>query len=154
MSIAVTLARYLAEQSVPYDVMQHPHTVTAVETAQASHVPIDRLAKAVVLKGEDGYMLAVIPASCHIQFGDLRRQLGTDVAMATEDQIETLFRDCEPGAVPALGAAYGLKVIVDEGLAKEPEIYLEGGDRASLVHLSGAVFAKLLVDARQAHFAA
>ena len=106
---------------------------------------------AVVLKGEDGYMLAVIPASCHIQFGDLRRQLGTDVAMATEDQIEALFRDCEPGAVPALGAAYGLKVIVDEGLAKGPEIYLEGGDHASL---GGAAFAKLLVDARQAHFAA
>jgi Ala-tRNA(Pro) deacylase len=154
MSIAVTLARYLAEQNVPYDVMQHSHTITALETAQASHVPIDRLAKAVVLKGEDGYMLAVIPASCHIQFGDLRRQLGTDVAMATEDQIEALFRDCEPGAVPALGAAYGLKVIVDEGLAKEPEIYLEGGDHASLIHLSGAAFTKLLVEARQAHFAA
>ncbi len=76
MTIAVTLARYLAEQGVPCDVMQHPHTVTASETAKASHVPIDRLAKA---KGEDGHMLAVLPASCHIQFSDLRRQLGTDV---------------------------------------------------------------------------
>jgi Ala-tRNA(Pro) deacylase len=121
MSIAVTLARYLTQQGVPYDVVQHPHTVTASESAKASHVPIDRLAKAVVLKGEDGYMLAVLPASGHIQFGDLRRQLGTDVAMANEDQVEALFRDCERGAVPALGAAYGLKVIVDESLVKEPE---------------------------------
>jgi Ala-tRNA(Pro) deacylase len=51
-----------------------------------------------------------LPASSHIQFGQLRKQLGTDVDMANEEQIETLFVDCEPGAVPALGAAYGLKV--------------------------------------------
>jgi len=73
--------------------------------------------------------------------------------MANEDQVEALFRDCEPGAVPALGAAYGLKVIVDESLAKEPEVYLEGGDHASLVHLSGVTFVKLLADARHAYFA-
>jgi Ala-tRNA(Pro) deacylase len=111
------------------------------------------LAKAVVLKGEEGYLLAVLPASCHIQFSDLKRQLGTGVEMASEDQVEALFRDCERGAVPALGAAYGLKVIVDESLATEPEIYLEGGDHASLVHLSGATFTKLLADARYVHFA-
>lgn len=153
MSIAVTLERYLAEQGVPYDVVKHPHTFTASESATASHIPIDRLAKAVVLKGEDGYLLAVLPASYHIEFSDLRRQLGTSIAMASEDQVEGLFRDCEPGAVPALGAAYGLKVIVDDSLAKEPEIYLEGGDHTSLVHLSGAIFAKLLADAKHARFA-
>jgi Ala-tRNA(Pro) deacylase len=73
--------------------------------------------------------------------------------MASEEQIETLFLDCEPGAVPALGAAYGLKVIVDDSLANEPEIYLEGGDHASLVHVSGGTFQKLLADARHARFA-
>ncbi len=153
MSIAVTLARYLAEKSIAYDVVQHPHTVTALESAKASHIPVDRLAKAVVLKAEGGYMLAVLPASRHIQFADLRRQLAADVAMASEDQAEALFRDCEPGAVPALGAAYGLEVVVDDSLATEPEIYLEGGDHASLVHLSGTTFAKLLASARHAHFA-
>ncbi len=153
MSIAATLARYLAEEGITYDVVQHPHTVTASESARTSHIPIDRLAKAVVVKAEDGYMLAVLPASCHIQFGDLRRQLGTSVAMASEHEVEGLFRDCEPGAVPALGPAYGLKVVVDDSLATEPEIYLEGGDHASLIHLSGTTFAKLLASARHAHFA-
>ncbi len=57
MSIAVTLARYLTEKGIPYDVVQHPHTVTASESAKAGHIPIDRLAKAVVLKAEDGSCL-------------------------------------------------------------------------------------------------
>ena len=97
-------------------------------------------------------MLAVLPASGHIQFGELCKQLGADVDMASDEQIETLFLDCEPGAVPALGAAYGPKVIVDDSLANEPEIYLEGGDHASLVHINGSTFLELLADARHARF--
>ena len=152
MGIAITLEQYLAERGVEYDVVEHPHSVTASESAKTSHISLDRLAKAVVLKGKDGFMLAVLPASGHIQFGQLCKQLGADVDMASEEQIETLFLDCEPGAVPALGAAYGLKVIVDDSLAKEPEIYLEGGDHASLVRISGRIFQKLLADARHARF--
>jgi Ala-tRNA(Pro) deacylase len=153
MGIAITLAQYLAERGVKYDLVKHPHTVTASESARMSHISLNRLAKAVVLKAEDGFMLAVLPASGHIQFGELSKQLGADVDMASEEQIETLFLDCEPGAVPALGAAYGLKVIVDDSLANEPDIYLEGGDHASLVHVSGRTFQELLADARHARFA-
>jgi Ala-tRNA(Pro) deacylase len=152
MGIASTLAQYLAERGVEYDVVEHPRAVTASESAKTSHISLNRLAKAVVLKGEDGFMLAVLPASGHIQFGQLRKQLGADVDMASEEQIETLFLDCDPGAVPALGAAYGLKVIVDDSLVNEPEIYLEGGDHASLVHISGSTFQELLADARHARF--
>ena len=152
MGVAITLAQYLTERGVKYDVVEHPHAVTASESAKTSHISPNRLAKAVVLKGKDGFLLAVLPASGHIQFGQLCKQLGADVDMASEEQIETLFLDCEPGAVPALGAAYGLKVIVDDSLANEPEIYLEGGDHASLVHISGSTFQKLLADAQHARF--
>jgi len=152
MAIAIALARYLAERGVKYDVVEHSHTATALDSARTSHISLDRLAKAVVLKGDNGFMLAVLPASSHIQFTQLRKQIGADVNMASEEQIESLFHDCEPGAVPALGAPYGLKVIVDDSLASEPEIYVEGGDHASLVHVSGSEFRELMADARHARF--
>jgi Ala-tRNA(Pro) deacylase len=98
-------------------------------------------------------MLAVLPASRHIQFEELRRLLGRDMDMASEEQIETLFLDCEPGAVPAIGAAYGLNVVVDDSLAQQPDVYLEGGDHAHLVHITGATFQKLMADARHGQFA-
>ena len=153
MGIAITLARYLMERDMPYDVIEHARTETASQSATASHVPPDRIAKAVVLKGEDGFMLAVLPASSHIQFGQLRKQLGADVDMANEEQIETLFLDCQPGSVPAIGAAYGLNVVVDDSLAQQPEVYFEGGDHANLVHVSGTSFRKLMTDARHGRFA-
>jgi Ala-tRNA(Pro) deacylase len=152
MGIAVTVAQYLAERGVPYDVIEHPHTQTASQSAEASRVAPDRIAKAVVLKGGDGFILAVLPASRHIQFGELRRQLADEVDLANEEQVETLFLDCESGAVPAIGAAYGLKVIVDDSLTSQPEIYLEAGDHSSLIHITGAIFRELVADARHARF--
>jgi Ala-tRNA(Pro) deacylase len=80
-------------------------------------------------------MLAVLPASRNIQFEELRRLLSSDVDMASEEQIGTLFPDCERGAVPALGPAYGLNVVVDDSLAQQPDVYFEAGDYANLVHM-------------------
>jgi Ala-tRNA(Pro) deacylase len=149
MGIAITLAQYLAERGVKYDVVEHPFAVTASESAKTSHVSLNRLAKAVVLKGDEGFMLAVLPASSHIQFGRLRKQLGADVDMANEEQIETLFVDCERGAVVL---RMGSRSLLTTAWQCEPEIYLEGGDHASLVHISGSTFQRLLADARHARF--
>jgi len=152
MGIALTLAQYLIDRGVAYNFVPHPHTQTASASAAASNVPADSVAKAVVLRGGDGFMLAVLPASRHIRFDELRRLLGNDVDIAGEEQVETLFLDCEPGSVPALGAAYGLNVVVDDSLAQQPDVYFEGGDHANLVRISGTSFQQLMVDARHGRF--
>jgi Ala-tRNA(Pro) deacylase len=153
MGIAITLAQYLVDRDVAYELVPHPHTQTALASAAASGVPADSVVKAVVLKGTDGFMLALLPASRHIEFDDLRRVLGTGVDIAGEEQVETLFPDCEPGSVPALGAAYGLHVVVDDSLARQQDLYLEGGDHAHLVHISGTDFRKLTEGAQHGRFA-
>ena len=61
MGIAITLAQYLVNGGIEYDLVPHPHTETASASAAASQVPADSVAKAVVLKGGDGFMLAVLP---------------------------------------------------------------------------------------------
>jgi Ala-tRNA(Pro) deacylase len=53
-----------------------------------------------VLRRDAGYMLAVLPASHHLRLSDLRNQLGDDVEMAKEAEIDPLFPDCVQGAVP------------------------------------------------------
>ena len=152
MGIATTLAHYLLEHDVAYDLVQHPHTETARASAVASGLPADKVVKAVVLKGSDGFMLALLPASRHLQFDELRRLIGDDVNIAGEEQVETLFVDFEPGSVPAIGAAYGLNVVVDDSLTEQPDLYVEGGDHANLIHISGASFQKLTEDARHGRF--
>jgi Ala-tRNA(Pro) deacylase len=152
MGIPVTVAKYLLDHQVAYDLVPHPHTETAHASAIESGIPADRVVKAVVIKGNDGFKLAVLPASRHIQFEQLRQLLGHEVNLAGEEQAETLFVDCEPGSVPAFGAAYGLDVVVDDSLTKQSDLYIEGGDHANLIHLSGSSFQTLMQGARHGHF--
>lgn len=152
MALALTLQQYLADHRVDYDVVTHEPTVSASRSAQQSHVSGDRLAKAVIVKDEEGFLMAVLPASHHVRLGELSRLLGRQVGLATETEASWLFRDCEFGAFPALGSAYGLDVIVDDSLAAQSDVYLEGGDHTSLVHMSAAQFRKLTENARHGRF--
>src|SRR5678815_1381580 len=96
MAIAPTFQRYLATKNVVYDIVVHEPTKSSMRTAEACRVSGDRVAKAVVLHDEYGYVLAILPASHHILLDDLRMQRGLDVDLATEHEIEELFQDCVP----------------------------------------------------------
>ncbi len=100
MAIAATLKQYLSDQGVDYDAVAHPHTGGSLETAESAHVSGDDIAKAIVLKDEDGYLVAVLPATYKLQLGALREILGRRLDMADEKELAGLFTDCEPGAVP------------------------------------------------------
>ena len=154
MSIAPTLRRYLTAKNIQYHEISHEPTMTSTRTAEASHVSGDRLAKAIVLRRDSGYMLAVLPTSHHLRMSDLRARFGDDIDMANEHEVNRLFVDCANGAVPAVGRCYGLDVIVDDSIQAQPEIYMEAGDHQTLIHLSQAQFARLTASALHGRFSA
>ena len=151
MTIAPTLQKHL-DRNVTYDVITHDATMSSTRTAQACHVSGNCLAKAIVLRHDGGYVLAVLPASHHIRLPDLQREIGDDVALADETEIKRLFPDCALGAVPPDGECYELEVIVDDTIQQPPDVYLEGGDHTSLVHMNQAQFTQLMARARHARF--
>ena len=63
MSIAASVQDYLAREGVAYDTIAHEHTRDSAHSAQAAHVPGDRLAKCVMLEDDQGYLMAVVPAT-------------------------------------------------------------------------------------------
>ncbi|KWV60855.1 hypothetical protein AS156_27735 [Bradyrhizobium macuxiense] len=139
--------KYLSAENIEYEEIPHVLTMSSAHTAQACHVPGDRLAKAIVLRRDGGYLLAVLPASHHLRLADLRARFGDNIAMAGESEIDQLFADCAHGAVPAAGICYGLDVIVDDGIQMQPDIYIEAGDHETLLHLGRAQFARLTANA-------
>jgi Ala-tRNA(Pro) deacylase len=99
-----------------------------------------------------GFMLAVLPASHHLRLSDLRDQLGDNVEMAEETEIDPLFQDCAHGAVPPLGHCYALSLIVDDCVEAQPEIYMKAGDHETLLRISHVQFARLMENARHGRF--
>ena len=131
----------------------HERTMTARQTARTCEIEADCLAKAVLMRDDQGYVMAVLPASCQLDKAQLWRLLHRPVELAGEDEAQTLFRDCALGAIPALGQAYGIETVVDERLGQAPEIWLEAGDHERLIHLAGERFRALMAGARHGSFA-
>jgi len=153
MNIAPSLQRYLAAQDVDYEVIAHSRTQSSSGTAHAAHVPGLRLAKAVVVKDKSGYVVAVLAASHLVDMPQLGSALGRDaLELASEDELKALFADCAPGAVPPLGAVYGLPMVVEETLAAQSDVFFEAGDHEHLIHVTREGFMRLTADAPLAHF--
>jgi Ala-tRNA(Pro) deacylase len=152
VTIATTQERFLVQRKADYDLLSHPHTASSRETAMAAHVPEDHIAKAVVLKDATGYVIVVIPASRWLRVDEVRGQLRRDLYLANEEEIAQLFKDCEPGAVPPLGPAYGIETLLDEALASLDDVYFEAGDHEQLVHTRGEDFQALLWGVRRGYY--
>lgn len=147
MTISTKLKRYLDEKGIRYDAVPHPRTATASETAEAAHLPGDCVAKTVVIHHEGGYALAVVPASNRVDLTALQNLLDRRLGLASEAEIRQLFDDCDTGAAPPIGAAYGVMTVVDKSLDDRDDVWFEGGDHKTLVHVTGAEFGQLMRDA-------
>ena len=154
MSIAPTLQKYLAAENIQYEMIPHDLSMTSTRTAEACHIPGDRLAKGIVLRRDSEYMLAILPASHHLRLSDLRTELGDNVHIADATEIIQLFSDCAHGAIPAVGKCYGLDIIVDDSIEAQPDIYMEAGDHETLLHMGHAQFSRLTANAPHGCFSA
>ena len=144
MAIATTLKSFLEDHHVEYDMVQHLHSATTLESAHSAHVPGHQVAKAVVLEDSEGYIDSVLPSINRLDLEWVNESLGRQLHLADESELKNLFQDCDFGAVPALSNAYGLDVIWDEQLTNASEIYIEAGDHENLIHMHGDEFCKLM----------
>jgi Ala-tRNA(Pro) deacylase len=108
------------------------------------------MAKPVMLEDERGYLMAVLPASRHIDLELMHRHTGRHLRLAREYEFAPMFRDCELGAVPPVGPAYGVETMIDDSLCREREIWFEAGDHERLVHMQGETFLAMLGSTRRA----
>ncbi len=151
MAMSARLRDYLETQHVPYQVIQHRYAETARECAESAHIPLSRMAKGVVLKDDEGFMMAVIPSDKSVDLNAVNMRTNRLLTTATQKDVNLIFRDCSRGAVPAIGQAYNLRVIWDDSITEQPDCYLEAGDHEELLYLSAKDFQLLMHDRDHGH---
>lgn len=154
MAIANILKIYLQQQEIEYRLISHPHSSSSMETAEMAHVPGDALAKGVLLKGEESFLLVVLPSDYYIELDILCMLLKQKVELASESEVGLLFPDCAVGAVPPIGFAYAVQTTWDHtsSLGRQDKIYFESGDHQHLVCITGKQFHELMTSAERREF--
>lgn len=147
MQLAQTLERNLQRAHCQYELVEHPASATSLESARKAGIPAARMAKSVILDDRRGhYLMAVLPANRQLDLSKVRKG-AQRWQLSGEQALVKLFKDCQRGAVPALGELYGIDMLIDPLLIGQQDIYLEAGDHESLVHMPVDDFFKLVPNA-------
>lgn len=152
MTISTSVKNHLKKQGIDFDLISHPRTIHSTDTALEAHVPGNRLAKAVIIRKGEDFIMVIIPSDEHVDLTQLNRLFAEPLDLASESELGQLIPDCSLGAVPAIGPVWGLDTYLDKSLLGLPEVFFEGGDHIELVRVSGDDFDRLLKDAERGHY--
>lgn len=132
-------------ENIPFRFLSHTEVYTAPELAESIHVSGWNVAKAVLVCADGRYAMAVLPSPRRLDLNRLEGVLrSARVFLAKEWEMKELFPDCEVGAMPPLGNLYGLRVVVDASLAREPVIYFPAGSHHEVIEMLYRDFERLV----------
>ena len=123
---------YLRSRRVWFETLLHSPASSSTKRAHSVHVPGCRVAKTVLMKAGDRFVVAVLPSTCRVNLASLSNMLGvdfTDLRLATSDELLSIFTDCEPGVVPPFGRLYELNTVFDASLTQVSELVFGGNTR-------------------------
>jgi Ala-tRNA(Pro) deacylase len=140
---AMSMTDFLTDHQVPFETIYHAPAFSAQKRAKYLHTPGKQVAKCVLLVGGSGYLLAVLPATQHIDLERLKIALEEPVRIAEDREIAWVFRDCEWGVVPPFGTLYGLPTILEESVDPDALLVFEGRLHAESIRLLCSDYEKL-----------
>jgi Ala-tRNA(Pro) deacylase len=144
MTVPARMREWLDQQKVRYEVLPHMEAYTAQEVAGAAHIRGRSYAKVVMLKGQKGLAMAVLPAKCHVDLRRMQQLLRDNTAiLAKEADFANAFPDCEIGAMPAFGNLYGVPVYLDRDLIGEEAIAFPAGSHHEVLRITSKDFLRL-----------
>ena len=143
--LASRLCTFLETNHTPYAIQTHSLAFTAQGIAALTHTPGREMVKTVIVRAGGRYVMAVLPASEHIEFEALAHAIGASEAqIADEHEFGGLFPDCEVGAMPPFGNLYGLPVFMDEDLTTNREIAFNAGSHREIMRVPLGDYLKLV----------
>ena len=142
---AQKLKSYLDGNNIEYVTISHSPAYTAQRIAELTHTPGKEMAKTVIVKLDDKFAMAVLPASHRVDLDYLKRGVDAErVEVATEQEFKDLFPDCELGAMPPFGNLYDMDVYVAQRLTDDEEIAFNAGSHTELVRMAYKDFETLV----------
>jgi len=132
---AKALLDVLDASRVPYELIPHQHTESALEEAEAVGVRPGQVAKTIILTTREGFVRAVVPGSRRIDLAKVRDLLDvTGVSLASEQELADAYPGFELGAVPPFGGPRDV-VLLDGRLCSQESVIIEAGTHDESVRM-------------------
>ena len=126
----------LKQHEVAFRVLRHEPVYTSEEAAKVRGTPLASGAKALICKGEQDFVMFVVPADRKLDSHAVRRAKGwRKLRFATREEVLELT-GLTPGSIPPFGSLFGLSVLCDERLGSNETINFNAGDHSISVSMA------------------
>ena|SRR3989338_6075046 len=144
MDLFLKIRDLLDQNIISYELKEHPPTATSEESARHRGEPLKIGAKAILLKTDDTFILAVFPADRKLDSKQLKKLLGSKkLRFATEEELQQIT-GCIKGAVPPFGQLFGTEMIIDEALFDEEYMAFNAGSLEQSMKMKTVDYQKLI----------
>jgi Ala-tRNA(Pro) deacylase len=125
----------LKEHGIAFRVLRHEPVYSSEEAARIRGTPLASGAKALICKGEDRFVMFVVPADRKLDSHAVRRAKGwRKLRFATREEVLELT-GLAPGSIPPFGSLFGLPTLCDERLGDNEVINFNAGDHSISVSM-------------------
>ena len=103
----------LQQHGITFQVLRHEPVYTSEEAARVRGTPLASGAKALIVKGEEGFVMFVVPADRKLDSPAVRRAKGwKKMRFATREEVLEKT-GLTPGSIPPFGSLLGLHTHCD-----------------------------------------
>ncbi len=139
----VYIREFLTDRAICCDSISHQPSLTLEALAEQLFIPLHQFARTQVLRDNQGYVLAILPLGCHLDFVSIKNELGRDLEMAWPEEYFALFSQLKSKAIPPLSSLFKMDCFIEAELLKNKTIYLADGSGHGLLKMSGTDFLAL-----------
>ena len=132
----------LDKEKVEFKIFEHDPVFTSEDAAKARGTKIEQSAKALVLKADDHFVMAVVAGDKELDLVKLKSIIKAEkLGMASSDEVKKVTA-CGIGSVPPFGNLFSLDTFVDESVLKNEFIAFNAGSHTTSLMITS----KALVD--------
>jgi Ala-tRNA(Pro) deacylase len=132
------LVALLRAAGVEFRLTSHAPVTTSAEAAAVRGAELGSGAKAMLVKGREGFVLAVLAADRKVDWKLLAPLVGGKGArFATDDELRDAT-GLRKGAVPPFGVLFGLRTIYDRSLLEVETVNFNAGTHTDSVSMARA----------------
>ncbi len=118
----------LRQHGIAFEVRRHEPVYTSEEAARVRGTSLASGAKALICKGDDVFVMFVLPADRKLDSRAIRCARGwRKLRFATREEVLTLT-GLAPGSIPPFGSLFDLPTLCDERLGDNQVINFNAGD--------------------------
>jgi Cys-tRNA(Pro) deacylase len=126
----------LEGSGLDYEVVRTERASSAEESAGFQGIELHQLLRTIVIRrGEDDYLLVLVPGGRSIDWGKLRKHLGVSRLSLPEKEEATAATGYERGAITPFGSTTPWPVIADASIDRTEKVAIGGGAHGVNLHI-------------------